>query len=90
MAKVFKNACLLLYLYNMNNAPLGIELYLRPTYFVDSEQPDIQRFVKNTIGNEIDKTKNAVKLYYAVRDGWKYNPYNIDLTTHCHEGEQLI
>ena len=79
MAKVFKNACLLLYLYNMNNAPLGIELYLRPTYFVDSEQPDIQRFVKNTIGNEIDKTKNAVKLYYAVRDGWKYNPYNIDL-----------
>ena len=79
MAKVFKNAFLLLYLYNMNNAPLGIELYLRPTYFVDSEQPDIQRFVKNTIGNEIDKTKNAVKLYYAVRDGWKYNPYNIDL-----------
>ena len=63
----------------MNNAPLGIELYLRPTYFVDSEQPDIQRFVKNTIGNEIDKTKIAVKLYYAVRDGWRYNPYNIDL-----------
>ncbi len=63
----------------MNNAPLGIEIYLRPTYFVDSEQPDIQRFVKNTIGNEIDKTKNAIKLYYAVRDGWRYNPYNIDL-----------
>lgn len=63
----------------MNNAPLGIELYLLPTYFIDSEQPDIQRFVKNTIGNESDKTKIAVKLYYAVRDGWRYNPYNIDL-----------
>lgn len=63
----------------MNNAPLGIELYLQPTYFVDSEQPDIVRFVKNTLGVEIDKTKNAVKLYYAVRDGWRYNPYNIDL-----------
>jgi transglutaminase-like putative cysteine protease len=63
----------------MNNAALGIELYLQPTYFVDSDQPDIIRFVKNTVGNEIDKTKNAVKLYYAVRDGWRYNPYNIDL-----------
>ena len=41
----------------MNNAPLGIDLYLQPTFFVDSEHPDIRRFVKNTIGNEIDKTK---------------------------------
>ena len=63
----------------MNNAPLGLEIYLEPTYFVDSTQPDIVRFVKNTIGNEIDKTKNAIKLYNAVRDGWRYNPYNIDL-----------
>ena len=63
----------------MNNAPLGIDLYLQPTFFVDSEHPDIRRFVKNTIGNEIDKTKIAIKLYYAIRDGWRYNPYNIDL-----------
>ncbi len=63
----------------MKNAPLGIDLYLQPTFFADSDQPDIQRFVKNIIGNELDKTKIAVKLYYAVRDGWKYNPYNIDL-----------
>ncbi|MDB5226070.1 MAG: transglutaminase [Bacteroidota bacterium] len=75
----FENRCLLLYLCTMNNAPLGIELYLRPTYFVDSDQPDIIRFVKNTIGNEVDKKNIAIKLYYAVRDGWRYNPYNIDL-----------
>lgn len=63
----------------MNNAPLGLDIYLEPTFFVDSAQPDIVRFVKNTIGTEIDKTKNAIKLYNAVRDGWRYNPYNIDL-----------
>lgn len=63
----------------MNNAPYGIELYLLPTYFIDSDHPDIIRFVKNTIGKEIDKKKIAVKLYHAVRDGWKYNPYNINL-----------
>ncbi len=64
----------------MKNAELGIELYLHPTYFIDSEQPDIQRYVKNIINGEIDKTKIAIKLYYAIRDGWRYNPYNIDLS----------
>lgn len=63
----------------MNNAPLGIELYLQPTFFIDSDHPDIQRFVKNVIGKELDKKNIAIKLYYAVRDGWRYNPYNIDL-----------
>lgn len=67
------------YLCPMDNAPLGLDLYLQPTYFVDSEHPDILRFVRNTIGNEADKKRIAVKLYYAVRDGWRYNPYNIDL-----------
>lgn len=63
----------------MNKPSLGIDLYLQPTFFVDSEHPDIKRFVKNTIGNELNKKKIAIKLYYAVRDGWRYNPYNIDL-----------
>ncbi|MBP6047928.1 MAG: transglutaminase domain-containing protein [Chitinophagales bacterium] len=63
----------------MKNVELGIELYLQPSYFIDSNQPDIIRFVKNTIGNEIDKTKIAIKLYQSIRDGWRYNPYNIDL-----------
>ena len=56
----------LLYLYKMNNAPLGIDLYLQPTYFVDCEQPDIRRFVKNTIGKEIDKKKIAILLYVEM------------------------
>lgn len=63
----------------MKNAPYGIELYLLPTYFIDCDHPDIIRFVKNTIGKEIDKKKIAQRLYLAVRDGWKYNPYNINL-----------
>jgi transglutaminase-like putative cysteine protease len=63
----------------MKNAPLGIEIYLRPTYFVDSDHPDIISFVKRIAGDETDKIKIAVKLYYAVRDGWRYYPYNIDL-----------
>ena len=79
-----------MYFCSMNNAPLGIELYQRPTFFIDSDNPDIQRFVKNTIGNEIDKIKIAVKLYYAVRDGWKYNPYNIDLNHNAMKASSLF
>lgn len=78
------------YFCRMKNAPLGIELYLHPTFFVDSEQPDIARFVKNTIGHELDKTKIAIKLYYAVRDGWRYNPYNIDLKHNAMKASHLF
>ncbi len=74
----------------MNPVSLGIELYLTPTYFVDAEHPAIIEFVKNTIGNETDKQKNAVKLYYAVRDGWKYNPYNIDLNHEALKASSLF
>ncbi|MFN8283911.1 MAG: transglutaminase-like domain-containing protein [Chitinophagales bacterium] len=74
----------------MNNAPFGLDIYLEPTFFIDSNQPDIVRFVKNTIGNETDKTKNAVKLYNAVRDGWRYNPYNIDLKHNALKASSLF
>lgn len=53
--------------------------YLEPTYFVDSDNPDVIAFAKkHTEGATIDKEK-AVKLYYAVRDGFRYDPYNVDL-----------
>lgn len=57
-----------------------LEKYLRPTYFVDSDNPDVIAFAKkHTEGATTDKEK-AVKLYYAVRDGFRYDPYHVDLT----------
>ena len=56
-----------------------MENYLNPTYFLDFDNREVGEFVqKNSSPGQTDK-ENAVQLYYAVRDGFKYNPYVLDL-----------
>ncbi len=52
--------------------------YLEPTSFIDSDHPAVSAFAKKQIGQELDQRKRAVLLYYAVRDGFRYDPYRID------------
>ncbi len=57
----------------------GLEQYLRPTAIIESEHPDLLRFVQRVTNGAESPVAKAVKLYYAVRDGWRYNPYDIRL-----------
>ncbi len=53
--------------------------YLQPTEFLNFEQSSVREFAgKNTVGAK-SETEKAVALYYAVRDGFQYNPYLVDL-----------
>lgn len=53
--------------------------YLQPTEFLDFNNQPVKDFAeKHTIDANSD-TEKAVKLYYAVRDGFQYNPYLLDL-----------
>ncbi|MBX7172933.1 MAG: transglutaminase-like domain-containing protein [Pyrinomonadaceae bacterium] len=53
--------------------------YLEPTEFLDFDKQIVLDFAeKNTVGAKTE-TEKAVKLYYAVRDGFQYNPYLLDL-----------
>lgn len=53
--------------------------YLRSTEFLDSDDPTVREFAfMHTAGAESD-TEKAVMLYYAVRDGFQYDPYILDL-----------
>jgi transglutaminase-like putative cysteine protease len=53
--------------------------YLQPTEFLDFEHESVREFAeKHTIGTKTERER-AVALYYAVRDGFQYNPYIIDL-----------
>ncbi len=57
-----------------------MEDYLKPTPFLDFDHPAVKAFAeKHTKGISFPKEK-AIKLFYAVRDGIRYNPYYIDLT----------
>jgi transglutaminase-like putative cysteine protease len=53
--------------------------YLEPTAFIDSDHPTVIAFAQAEKGDSVTKTDQAVSLYYAVRDGFKYNPYRIDV-----------
>lgn len=53
--------------------------YLRSTEFLDCDDATVRDFAAmHTAGAKSD-TEKAVKLYYAVRDGFQYDPYLLDL-----------
>jgi transglutaminase-like putative cysteine protease len=54
--------------------------FLRPTASVDSAHPAVIRFAAQARGESADPRAQAVELYYAVRDGFRYDPYDIVLT----------
>ena len=53
---------------------------LGPTAFIDSDHPDVAAFAERHTVGVTSPTDQAVKLYYAVRDGIRYDPYRLVLT----------
>jgi transglutaminase-like putative cysteine protease len=49
--------------------------YLEATDIIDSNHPDIKSFAEETCDGAMDPVDVAVRLYYAVRDGIRYDPY---------------
>ena len=52
---------------------------LKPTALIDSDHPTVQAFAQQH-GHGTSQRECAVALYYAVRDGFRYDPYRIDLS----------
>ena len=52
---------------------------LTPTPLIDSDHPAVIAFARRH--DTTDERQRAVDLYYAVRDGLRYDPYRIDLST---------
>ncbi|MCX8117262.1 MAG: transglutaminase-like domain-containing protein [Desulfobacterota bacterium] len=50
--------------------------FLLPTAIIDSHHPSVIGFAKEVIGSSKDPVEMAVKLYLAVRDGIRYDPYS--------------
>ncbi|MCF8257101.1 MAG: transglutaminase family protein [Flavobacteriales bacterium] len=51
--------------------------HLQPTYYIDSDNSEIIAFAEANKGKGTTKKEQAISLYLAVRDGFRYNPYNI-------------
>jgi transglutaminase-like putative cysteine protease len=54
--------------------------YIQPSATIDSHHPAISAFARANAGNSRDAGQKAIRLYYAVRDGIRYDPYSIELT----------
>lgn len=53
--------------------------FLKPSAIVDGDHPAVRSFAAEHSGGS-DARGRAVALYYAVRDGFRYDPYALDLT----------
>jgi transglutaminase-like putative cysteine protease len=60
----------------MDNAPSPATL--APTALIDSDHPAVIEFARRATG--ANARERAISLYYLVRDGFRYDPYRIDLS----------
>ena len=57
--------------------------HLLPTPIIDSDHESVQEFAHQHVGISRKPIDQTVNLYYAVRDGIRYNPYKFDLSVKC-------
>ena len=62
---------------------------LRPTAFIDSDHSAVQAFAAEHARGTSDRDR-AVALVYAVRDGFRYDPYRIDLSPVGMKGSTVL
>ncbi|WP_298724533.1 transglutaminase family protein [uncultured Ferrovibrio sp.] len=54
--------------------------YLAATPFIEKDHPLVRALAREAVGDERDPKAKAIKLYYAVRDRFYYDPYAVELT----------
>jgi transglutaminase-like putative cysteine protease len=65
------------------------EAYLRPGALIDSDHPKIIDYASRLAGTGRDQEK-ALRLYYAVRDGLRYDPYNTPMKHEAYRASTTV
>jgi len=65
-------------------------LYLEPTLYLDVNEPSVQAFGERAVGSASAAIDKAVRLYYAVRDSFLYDPYSLTLTPDYYRASATI
>jgi transglutaminase-like putative cysteine protease len=65
------------------------EMSLAATPLVDSDHPAVRAFAQQHARTGDDRGR-AVALYYAVRDGFRYDPYRIDVSPDGMRGSSVL
>ena len=57
--------------------PDDVEAYLEPTSYFDFDKPIVAEFAARAVAGASTDKEKAIKAFYAVRDGIRYDPYRI-------------
>jgi transglutaminase-like putative cysteine protease len=64
--------------------------YLQSTRFLDSDSDAVRSFAQQAAGAETSDIGRAVKLFYAVRDGIRYDPFAISLEPETYVASHVL
>jgi len=57
--------------------PENTEIYLQTTHYFDFDNPIVADFAGRAVDGAVTDKEKAIKAFYAVRDGIRYDPYRI-------------
>lgn len=60
-----------------NADPEDLSTYLAPTEFLDIEHPRIVELTREVVGDAVTPAEKARRIFLAVRDRWRYDPYTV-------------
>jgi len=69
---------------------VDLQAALRPTPTLDSDHAGLRDWVRQVVGSTATAREQSVRLYYAVRDGFRYDPYRIDLSARGMSASRVI
>lgn len=64
--------------------------YREPGRFIDSGDAAVRQFAEATVAGAGDDVERGVRLFYRVRDGWRYDPFDLTLTPHAHTASTVL
>ncbi|CAG1012575.1 hypothetical protein BURK2_04548 [Burkholderiales bacterium] len=64
--------------------------YLANERFIDSATESIRVFAQQTVLGASTQIEMAVKLFYRVRDGWRYDPFTMSLDAEAYVASNVL
>src|SRR5437899_12770089 len=67
----------------------SFEAYTRPGELIDADHPKIVAYARRVAGEGTEREK-ALRLYYAVRDDLRYDPYNTPMKREAYRASMTL
>jgi transglutaminase-like putative cysteine protease len=75
---------------HFDTLPTSTDGFTGATDFLDFDSPEVGRFVDEAIVGATHQRERAVRLFYAVRDKIRYDPYRISADSNDYRASQVI